>query len=69
MHYPVRCLRCHQRQFADFMTASLSLAAGTQVYNAHRKGENWGSWTSGSDRDAMEALREKTKDSTPSDPV
>ncbi|HXB61331.1 MAG TPA: hypothetical protein VNU94_00605 [Acidobacteriaceae bacterium] len=67
LHYPVRCLRCRQRQFTDFMTASLSLAAGSPVYSEHKKRENWGAWTSGSDREAIEALREKLKNDTPSD--
>jgi hypothetical protein len=56
LRYPVRCLRCRQRQFTDFLTASLSLAAGSPVYSAQKKVENWGSWTSGSDREAAEAL-------------
>jgi hypothetical protein len=64
LHYPVRCLRCRQRQFTDFMTASLSLSSGSQVYSNHKKRENWGAWTSGSDREAIEALREKLKSDT-----
>ncbi len=69
LHYPVRCLRCRQRQFTDFMTASLSLAAGSPVYSEHKTRENWGAWTSGSDREAIEALREKLKNDNPSDRV
>jgi len=56
LHYPVRCLRCRQRQFTDFLTASLSLAAGSPVYSEQKKRENWGAWTSGSDRETIEAL-------------
>jgi hypothetical protein len=56
LHYPVRCLRCRQRQFTDFLTASLALAAGSPVYSEQKKRENWGAWTSGSDREAIEAL-------------
>ena len=66
LHYPVRCLRCRQRQFTDFLTASLSLAAGSPVYSEQKKRENWGAWTSGSDRETVEALREKLKSDTPS---
>jgi hypothetical protein len=66
LHYPVRCLRCRQRQFTDFMTASLSLAAGSPVYSSHKKRDNWGAWTSGSDRETIEALRAKQKNDTPS---
>jgi hypothetical protein len=56
LRYPVRCLRCRQRQFTDFLTASLSLAAGSPVYSSQKKRENWGAWTSGSDREAAQAL-------------
>jgi hypothetical protein len=56
LRYPVRCLRCHQRQFADFLTASLSPAAGSPVYSEQKKRENWRTWTSGSDRKTAEAL-------------
>jgi hypothetical protein len=69
LHYPVRCLRCRQRQFTDFMTASLSLAAGSPVYSEQKKRENWGAWTSGSDREAIEALRENLKSDISSDRV
>lgn len=65
LHYPVRCLRCRQRQFTDFLTASLSLAAGSPVYSNHKKNENWGAWTSGSDRETIEALREQLKTGVP----
>jgi hypothetical protein len=56
LRYPVRCIRCRQRQFTDFLTASLALAAGSPVYSEQKKRENWGAWTSGSDREAAEAL-------------
>jgi len=56
LHYPVRCLRCRQRQFTDFLTASMAQAAGSPVYhNNAKKRENWGSWTSGSDREIADA--------------
>ena len=63
LRYPVRCLRCRQRQFVDFMTASLALAAGSPVYNESRKRENWRTWTSGSDRKAFEALEKANQQS------
>lgn len=63
LRYPVRCLRCRQRQFTDFLTASLALAAGSPVYSAQKKRENWGTWTSGSDREAAESLVRQKNDS------
>jgi hypothetical protein len=55
LHYPVRCLRCRQRQFTDFLTASMALNAGSQIYNGSKKRGDWRSWTSGSDRTVVEA--------------
>jgi len=55
LHYPVRCLRCRQRQFTDFLTASMALTAGSQIYDGNKKRGDWRSWTSGSDRTVIEA--------------
>jgi hypothetical protein len=63
LRYPVRCLRCRQRQSTDFITASLSLAAGSQVYgSASRKPEDWRKWTTGSDREVHERRRNNIQD-------
>jgi len=63
LHYPVRCLRCRQRQFTDFLTASMALTAGSQIYNGSKKRGDWRSWTSGSDRDAVAAWDRMSTDS------
>jgi len=55
LHYPVRCLRCRQRQFTDFLSASMALTAGNYLVNGPKKRGDWRSWTSGSDRAAIEA--------------
>jgi hypothetical protein len=50
LHYPVRCRRCSQRQYTDFLTASMSLSAASRGTTQTKTRENWRSWTSGSDQ-------------------
>jgi DNA-directed RNA polymerase subunit RPC12/RpoP len=59
LRYPVRCRRCSQRQFVDFLTASLSLSASSRGQTPTRARENWRSWTSGTDRKILEEWNDK----------
>ncbi|MDR3735191.1 MAG: hypothetical protein P4L10_06600 [Acidobacteriaceae bacterium] len=59
LHYPVRCRRCSQRQYVDFLTACMALSAASRGATPTKARENWRSWTAGSDRAALEALQKK----------
>jgi hypothetical protein len=49
MRYPVRCLRCNQRQMVNFTIAGLSLASTSRRGRASEKPHaSWAEWTEGS---------------------
>jgi hypothetical protein len=68
LRYPVRCLRCRQRQFTDFLTASLSQPAGSPVYSNSKTRENWGTWTRGSNREIIDSWDNPQQQSKPTPP-
>ena len=45
MRYPVRCLRCSQRQMVSFTVAGLSLASHTKHERLVRPEDTWKHWT------------------------
>jgi hypothetical protein len=45
MRYPVRCLRCSQRQMVSFTVAGLSLASHTKHERPVRPQDTWKHWT------------------------
>jgi DNA-directed RNA polymerase subunit RPC12/RpoP len=45
MRYPVRCLRCSQRQMVSFTVAGLSLASHTKQARPVRPQDTWKHWT------------------------
>jgi hypothetical protein len=49
MRYPVRCLRCNQRQMVSFPVAGLSLASTSRHGRPSEKPQaSWAEWTEGS---------------------
>ena len=56
LRYPVRCVRCSQRQYVDFLTASLVYPTKGQAQSRRRPRQNWRQWTSGSDAKTIEKL-------------
>jgi hypothetical protein len=52
----VRCARCSQRLFVDFLTASMMPATKTQSVSRSRQRQNWRQWTSGSDAKTIEKI-------------
>lgn len=46
MRYPVRCLRCSQRQFVSFTVAGLAISSTVKHSRPKKAGENWpeGRW-------------------------
>lgn len=48
MRYPVRCLRCSQRQMVSFTVAGLSHSSLTKHTRAVRTDETWKHWTESS---------------------
>jgi len=45
MRYPVRCLRCGERQAVSFTVAGLSLGPSARVKRMQRPAETWQHWT------------------------
>ena len=43
--YPVRCLRCSQRQYVSFTVAGLSIASRVRHQRPPRPDETWMNWT------------------------
>ena len=43
--YPVRCLRCSQRQYVSFTLAGLSIASRVRHQRPPRPDETWMNWT------------------------
>jgi hypothetical protein len=45
MRYPVRCLRCSQRQMVSFTVAGISLSSLTKHERPVRVEDTWKNWT------------------------
>jgi hypothetical protein len=45
MRYPVRCLRCGERQRVSFAVAGLSVGPGSRVKRAKHPDDTWQRWT------------------------
>ena len=45
LRYPVRCMRCNQRQYASYLTAGISLPPKSHGPRLARGGETWKAWT------------------------
>jgi len=45
MRYPVRCLRCRQRQFVSFTVAGISISSITRQDRPIHAQDTWKSWT------------------------
>jgi hypothetical protein len=50
MRYPVRCLRCAQRQLVSFTVAALSLSSSTRQRRRKRSDSTEKNWTEPADR-------------------
>jgi hypothetical protein len=59
LRYPVRCRRCSERQYTDFLTASMALSAGNRGMTHSKTRTTWGTWTSGSDRTVLDEWDKK----------
>lgn len=49
LEYPVRCLRCSQRQYVSFIMAATSVSSRARHPNLPRAQDTWGAWTSGTE--------------------
>ena len=47
LRYPVRCLRCSQRQLVSFALAGLSVPASVKHHRVRTDAESWKTWTTG----------------------
>ncbi|WP_419805352.1 hypothetical protein [Terriglobus sp.] len=45
LRYPMRCMRCNQRQYGYFLTAALALPPRSQSARVARGNETWKAWT------------------------
>ena len=45
LRYPLRCMRCNQRQYGYFLTAALSLAPKSPGARVAQGNETWKAWT------------------------
>jgi hypothetical protein len=50
MRYPVRCLRCAQRQLVSFTVAALSLSSSTKQPRPKRRESHEKNWTEPAER-------------------
>lgn len=57
MRYPVRCLRCSQRQMVSFTVAALSHSSLTKHTRPMRTEETWKHWTESPDSSAHIAIQ------------
>lgn len=55
LRYPVRCMRCHQRQHGYLLTAALAHASKSPSTNVARGADTWQAWTG--DRQDAQPLR------------
>ena len=45
LRYPMRCMRCNQRQYGYYLTAALASAAKSQNSQVARGSDTWKAWT------------------------
>ena len=45
LRYPMRCMRCNQRQYGYFLTAAMALPPRSQGVRVARGKETWKAWT------------------------
>ena len=45
LRYPMRCMRCNQRQYGYFLTAGMALGPRSQSARVARGKETWKAWT------------------------
>lgn len=45
LRYPMRCMRCNQRQYGYFLTAALALSPRSLSARVSRGAETWKAWT------------------------
>ena len=62
MRYPVRCLRCSQRQMVSFTVAGISLSSLTHHPRPARTEDSWKHWTEPSDSSAHVAIQPPRRD-------
>ncbi|GGA69203.1 hypothetical protein GCM10011507_20850 [Edaphobacter acidisoli] len=62
MRYPVRCLRCSQRQMVSFTVAGLSLSSLTHHPRPARTEDSWKHWTEPSESSAHVAMQPPRRD-------
>ncbi len=56
MRYPVRCLRCSQRQMVSFTVAGISIPSHIKQQRPIRTGDTWKSWAEPGDSGARHTL-------------
>ena len=62
MRYPVRCLRCRQRQMVSFTVAGISLSSLTRHSRPVRTEETWKHWTEPSESSSHIAIQPPRRD-------
>lgn len=62
MRYPVRCLRCSQRQMVSFTVAGLAHSSLTKQARPIRTEETWQHWTEPSDSSSHIAIQPPRRD-------
>ena len=62
MRYPVRCLRCSQRQMVSFTVAGISLSSLTHHPRPVRSDETWKHWTEPSESSTHIAMQPPRRD-------
>jgi hypothetical protein len=62
MRYPVRCLRCSQRQMVSFTIAGISHSSLTKHTRPVRADETWKHWTEPSDSGPHIAIQPPRRD-------
>jgi len=55
LRYPVRCLRCSQRQLVSYSLAGISVAAHIKHQRLPTEAESWKSWTAGEEGTAAKS--------------
>lgn len=62
MRYPVRCLRCSQRQMVSFTVAGISYSSLTKHARPTRAGETWRDWTEHGESSSHIAIQPPRRD-------
>lgn len=62
MRYPVRCLRCNQRQLVSFTVAGISLSSLTHHPRTVRTEDTWKHWTEPSESSTHIAIQPPRRD-------